>query len=312
MRGERGADYLNGENGDDALSGDGGDELFGGYNRHTWAPAIWRRTRYIPPRLRASIGRGLTRIRPSTWESISSLLSPALPARLGHRLPGEKIAKLASTLPASSPEGVYRLLTTHWEPASVLLAATEPATLVSDVTMWPSGGDIRRRMMIVDAVTYLPDDILAKVDRASMATSLEVRVPLLDPEIVRFAWKLPSSLTIANGRGKTPLRRILARRLPPELIDRPKMGFGIPLGEWLRGPLRAWADDLLDEGLLRSEGILDAGAVAAAWRTHLAGDRNLQYQLWDVLMFQAWLRSDRSGPSSSRSMGAPSMPAATP
>ena len=233
----------------------------------------------------------LSSIRPARWEGIIKRLQPVLPSRLHHRLPGEKIAKLAASLPASSPEAMYMRLVTHWEPETIVPAAREPLTIVTDPTRWPPGDDIRHRMMVLDAVTYLPDDILAKVDRASMATSLEVRVPLLDPEIVSFAWSLPSSMKISDGRGKVPLRDLLGRRLPQELLDRPKMGFGIPLGDWLRGPLRGWAEDLLDAKRLGNEGIVDEPSVRSAWSEHLSGRRNRQYELWDVLMLEAWLGS---------------------
>ena len=273
------------------LSGDAGDELFGGYNRYTWVPAIWRSTSWIPQRARAAMAGTLSSIRPSVWEGLSKRLQPVLPARLHHQLPGEKVVKLAETLRASSPEEMYLQLVSHWEPRSIVPAGREPLTPVTDGARWPPSGDIRHRMMVLDAVTYLPDDILAKVDRASIASSLEVRVPLLDPEIVSFAWSLPPSLKFADGRGKMPLRGVLERRLPPELIDGPKMGFGVPIGEWLRGPLRGWAEDLLQEDRIRSQGIVDGSVVRRAWLDHLSMRRNLQYRLWDVLMLQAWLQT---------------------
>jgi len=274
-----------------ALSGDAGDELFGGYNRYTWVPAIWRSTGWIPRPARAAMASLLTSIRPDRWERVIRRLQPVLPPRLHPRLPGEKMAKLAASLPASSPEAMYLRLVTHWEPATIVPSAHEPLTIVTDPSRWPPGSDIRHRMMVLDAVTYLPDDILAKVDRASMASSLEVRVPLLDPEIVAFAWSLPPSMKISDGRGKLPLRGLLERRLPSELLERPKMGFGIPLGDWLRGPLRDWAEDLLDAKRLGSEGILDQASARSAWSDHLSGRRNRQYELWDVLMLEAWLQS---------------------
>jgi asparagine synthase (glutamine-hydrolysing) len=274
-----------------ALSGDGGDELFGGYNRYTWVPAIWRSVGWIPRPARGAMAGLLASINPAHWEGILRRLRPVLPPRLHHRLPAEKVAKLAASLPASSPEEMYRRLVTHWEPASIVPAAREHLTIVTDPTRWPPNGDIRHRMMVLDAVTYLPDDILAKVDRASMATSLEVRVPLLDPGIVSFAWSLPPSMKISDGRGKQPLRGLLGRRLPQELLNGPKMGFGIPLGDWLRGPLRDWAEDLLDAKRLRNEGIIHEPSVRSAWNEHLSGRRNRQYELWDVLMLEAWLGS---------------------
>jgi asparagine synthase (glutamine-hydrolysing) len=180
-------------------------------------------------------------------------------------------------------------LVSHWKrPADVVLGASEPPTLVTDAADRPALAGFTERMMYLDSVTYLPDDILTKVDRASMAVGLEVRVPLLDHRVYEFAWSMPLHQKLRAGRGKWALREVLYRYVPPALVDRPKSGFGVPVGAWLRGPLRDWGEALLAPDRLRADGFFDVAAVRAAWDTHLAGRADLQYHLWDVLMFQAW------------------------
>jgi asparagine synthase (glutamine-hydrolysing) len=280
-----------------ALSGDGGDELFGGYNRYVWVPAIERLKARVPSFLRRLGAWGLDRLQPRTWRRIVSIAQPVLPGSLQHRLPEDKINKLVAALRSSGPGDTYRSLITHWEPADIVEGSDEPKTIATDPMMWPALQDIQQQMMFVDAVTYLPGDILAKVDRASMGVSLEVRAPFLDHRVVSFAWSLPSAIKLLDGRGKVPLRRLLDRFVPAPLVDRPKMGFGVPIGEWLRGPLREWAEDLLDPRRLRNEGFLRPEPVRIAWDEHLSRRRNRQYQLWDVLMFECWLQSiDASSP----------------
>lgn len=186
-------------------------------------------------------------------------------------------------------EAFYRSLVSHWtNPSAVVIGADEPDTLLSKADEWPETECLEHWMMAVDALTYLPDDILTKVDRAAMAVSLETRVPLLDHRVVEFAWKLPLHFKIRNGQGKWLLRQVLYRHVPPALIERPKMGFGIPLDSWLRGPLRDWAEGLLDESRLRREGFFHPASIRQAWAEHLSGKRNRQYELWNVLMFQQW------------------------
>ena len=184
-------------------------------------------------------------------------------------------------------------LVSEWtSPEDVVLNGKEPPTLLSERNLWPSIDDNVARMMALDTLTYLPDDILAKVDRASMGISLEVRVPLLDHRVVEFAARLPLFMKIRDGQGKWLLRQILYKYVPKTLLERPKMGFGVPIDTWLRGPLRDWAESLLDERRLRAEGILNPLPIRKKWAEHLSGKHNWQYELWDVLMFEAWLEEN--------------------
>jgi asparagine synthase (glutamine-hydrolysing) len=201
------------------------------------------------------------------------------------------VHKLAGVLGAQSPEALYLDLVSHWpKPSDVVTSGTETPTALTDPNRWARLPDFTQRMMYLDLVSYLPDDILTKVDRASMAVSLEARVPMLDHRVVEFAWRLPLEYKIKGNSGKHILRQVLYRHVPRALVERPKMGFGIPIDTWLRGPLRVWAEDLLDEGLLRRQGYLHPLPIREKWNEHLSGTRNWQYLLWDVLMFQAWLQ----------------------
>ncbi len=195
---------------------------------------------------------------------------------------------MASVLDLTDGDAVYRRLITHWEPSEIMPGIVEPKGIVWDASLRKQIPGLLERAQFLDLVTYLPDDILTKVDRASMAVALEARVPLLDHRVVEFAWRLPRSAKIRGGTSKWLLRQVLYRHVPPALIERPKMGFGIPLGEWLRGPLRDWAETLLAEHRLRDAGLVDAGLVRQLWQAHLDGHRNWQYLLWDVLMLESW------------------------
>jgi len=208
--------------------------------------------------------------------------------------PGEKARKLADVLTLSDGHAFYRQLTSHWtDPASIVIGATEPQTLLTDAVAWPKTDSLEHAMMAMDAQTYMADDILTKVDRAAMAASLETRVPMLDHRVVELAWRMPLDYKIRDGQGKWLLRQVLYRHVPKDLIDRPKMGFGIPLDSWLRGPLRDWAEAFLDENRLRSEGFFHPGPIRKMWAEHLSGKKNWQYHLWSVLMFQAWLENNK-------------------
>lgn len=277
-----------------SLSGDAGDELFGGYDRYFLGRRVWNRIGWIPRSVRRTGARLLTALPPERWERLFTRIGPFLPPAARQRNPGDKLYKLAEILGAARPEEFYRGLVSHWRhPSALVVDGREPATMLTLPGEWPKLDDFTERMMYLDSLSYLPDDILVKVDRAAMGVSLETRVPLLDQAIIEFAWRLPLAMKVRNGTGKWLLRQVLYRHVPAKLIERPKMGFGVPIDSWLRGPMRDWAESLLDEHRLRSEGWFDPAPIRAAWADHLSGRRNLQYLLWDVLMFQAWLGRQR-------------------
>jgi asparagine synthase (glutamine-hydrolysing) len=226
-------------------------------------------------------------------EQVSFLVNEAgdLPER------SEKIRKLISILPADSPEALYRRLSSHWQnPAEIVIDASEPGTVFTNRSGWANLPDFTLQMMYLDLVTYLPDDIFTKVDRASMAASLESRAPFLDDHrVVEFAWQLPLAYKVNQGQGKWVLRKVLEKYAPLRLFERPKMGFAIPIHDWLRGPLQDWAEALLDESILKSQGYLNPKPIRKKWEQHLSGRWNWQYHLWDVLMFQAWLQDQSKG-----------------
>jgi asparagine synthase (glutamine-hydrolysing) len=265
-----------------SLSGDAGDELLCGYNRYQITASTWGKLRRIPRPLRTLGARAITAIAPTTWNRLGAFLP--------HARVGDKLHKGAAVMDSTSVSDLYRGMASHWpDPAAVVIGGTEPATLLKGKEPVLAGLVEVERMMALDMLTYLPDDILVKVDRAAMGVSLETRVPFLDHRVVEFAWSLPLDYKLRNGVTKWPLRQVLYRHVPQALIERPKMGFGVPIGQWLRGPLRDWAEDLLNASRLRQEGFFQPEPIRQKWAEHLEGHRNWQYHLWDVLMFQAWL-----------------------
>ena len=272
-----------------SLSGDGGDELFGGYNRYIWARDVDRAMGRTPKALRRAASGMVQGVPVACWEGAFKAVSPLLPKRLRYAQAGHKLHKLAGVFDAAGPEEMYQRLVSLWQtPAAVVRGGREPPTLVGDPSAWPALGGLIDRMCLLDSLTYLPDDILVKLDRASMAVGLEGRVPFLDHRVVEFSWRVPLEMKLRDGQGKWLLRKLLARYVPPALIERPKMGFGVPIGDWLRGDLRDWAESLLDERRLAEAGIFDPAPVRRVWRQHLEGRHNWQYQVWAVLMFEAW------------------------
>ena len=279
-----------------SLSGDGGDELFGGYNRYFWGRSIWDRIGPMPVRVRRWVGTLLTICPPEWWNRAGQVMRTVLPNRFRMATLGDKIHKLAEVIDVVSPDDLYRrLISQHRDPGALVIGAEERPIWADEQVAGLKREDFSEGMMFRDFVGYLTDDILTKVDRAAMAVSLETRIPFLDHRVVEFAWRLPLHLKIRNGQGKWLVRQLLDRYVPRTLIERPKMGFGIPLDAWLRGGLRDWAEELLSEHRLHQEGYVAPALVRHKWEEHLSGRRNWQYWLWNVLTFQAWLRDhDRS------------------
>jgi asparagine synthase (glutamine-hydrolysing) len=278
-----------------ALSGDGGDELFGGYNRYLTARTTWRRMLHMPRFARHAVAGTLRTISPTAWDRLVERAGPLLPKKWRLSAAGDKAHKLAEVLLQPNGQAFFLNVASQWkDPASMVIGAQEPSTLLTDADAWPHTGNLAHWMMAMDAQSYLPDDILVKVDRAAMANSLETRVPMLDHRVVELAWRLPLHQKIRNGEGKWLVRQVLYRHVPKALVERPKMGFAVPLDSWLRGPLRDWAESLLGENRLRQEGYFDPVLIRQKWQEHLSGRRNWQYALWTVLMFQAWLEAGRN------------------
>ena len=272
-----------------ALSGDGGDEVFFGYNRYRAAATAWGKAKVVPGSVRSIAAGGLRALPTGTWDSLSALI----PSGKRPRMVGDKMHKLADLLGSGSEDDAYRALVSHWDKPSDLTGFEEP-----ELAMWRGGAalsDFTERMAYYDTLSYLPGDILTKVDRASMACSLEARVPLLDHRVVEYAWTLPKEIKIRDGVGKWPLRQILYHYVPKELVDRPKAGFAVPLADWLRGPLKEWAFEMLSVERLRDQTGLKPEPILRAFRDHLKGDGNHAEALCNILMLQSWM--DRWSPS---------------
>jgi asparagine synthase (glutamine-hydrolysing) len=278
-----------------SLSGDGGDELFAGYTRYAVGRELWGATGWIPRFLRRVGARTLRALPKRPLDVGLGWLVPVLNRYRTAGTAGDKVYKVAEILGHGTAEDLYVDLLSHWKrPEEVVRGSREPPTRHLDVRDIPNLPELTHRMMLIDLANYLPDDILVKVDRASMAVGLEARVPILDHRVVELAWRLPLSMKLRDGKGKWILRRVLHKYVPEELMARPKTGFGVPIDRWLRGPLREWAEALLDEDRIRREGWFDPGPIRTKWSEHLSGQRNWHYYLWDVLMFQAWLDAQAS------------------
>lgn len=268
-----------------ALSGDGGDETFLGYNRYRAADALWHRMQRTPASLRHMAAGILSGVSTGTWDALAHLM----PVSRRPSLAGDKAHKLAAALRHTNADDIYWQLVSHWQ-TPIVLGGTSSDRISADAMQ-----DFGERMAYYDSVSYLPDDILTKVDRASMSVSLEARVPLIDHRLLEFAWSLPKRMRLRNGTSKWLLRQVLYRHVPRAIVDRPKSGFAVPIAAWLRGPLREWAENLLDEQRLAEEGWFDPVPVRRAWTDHLAGKRNHWEALWNVCVAQAWRERWASG-----------------
>ncbi len=272
-----------------SLSGDAGDELFGGYNRHQAVQSFWGKISGLPRPIRAALAGVITTVPPGQWSAVFNGLNYLLPKQMHHSDIGSKIYKLANMIPAESPEAIYRAVISKWHnPEQIAVNAVEPVTHITNSGDHLENADLVHKMMYLDMVSYLPDNILTKVDRAAMSVSLETRIPFLDHRIVEFAWSLPTSMKIKGRESKWILRQLLYNHVPRKLIERPKMGFSVPLSSWLKGPLKDWASELLDEKSLIADGHLSSKPIQKKWQEHLSGRRDNSHELWSVLMFQAW------------------------
>lgn len=274
-----------------ALTGDGGDEVFAGYNRHVASNGLLRKLGKLPRPVRAAMAKAMTVLSPDQWQSVARLAPPGRKPRFL----GEKLHKLAPLLLLDGREQ-YRRVTSHWEnPEDIAIGGPERSSPIDEQGLDQLFTDPVALMRYLDMATYLPGDILTKVDRASMAVSLETRAPLLDHRLVEWSFRVPTSIHLHNGQGKWLLRQILERRVPRALFDRPKTGFGIPIGDWLRGPLKDWAEDVLSERSLREGGLVRPEPVRTLWARHISRSLNAQYRLWPVLMLTAWQREQQAG-----------------
>ncbi|MBI3038293.1 asparagine synthase (glutamine-hydrolyzing) [bacterium] len=275
------------------LSGDGGDEIFGGYNRYFWGEIIWKTMGWVPHEIKQGISNFISSRRPLKWQRVWKDFSFLVPNDLRVMNFEEKLQKVAKILSAKSPGAFYNDLVSDWpNPEGVVLGGKEPPTILTSSSKYDGYAGFAQRMMSLDFATYLPDDILVKLDRACMGVSLEARTPFLDHRIVEFALKMPLSVKIRKMQGKWILRQILYKYVPQKLVERPKMGLGVPIGFWLRGPLRDWAETLLSERRIKEEGFFNVKPIRQKWLEHLSGEKNWQNSIWSILMFQAWLEND--------------------
>lgn len=276
-----------------SLSGDGGDELFGGYSTYFWGRSVHQKISWMPRALRTAAAKSLSPFTKIDWSAL--LDSPVVPGSLKRRDLTRVLQKLTSILAVNEREALYRVLLSYWmDPAAIVHGAKEKLTALTDKSGWAKLNDFVHVMMYLDTVMYLPDDILVKVDRAAMGVSLESRVPLLDHRVIEFAWQLPLTMKVQGNTGKGPLRQLLHKYVPKKLVERPKQGFGVPIHEWLRGPMRPWAEELLNESRLREEGFFCEQPIRQKWVEHVSGRHNWQAQMWGVLMFQAWLEQHKT------------------
>lgn len=273
-----------------ALSGDGGDELFGGYTRYSWADRVWDTISILPQPSRRVLKQILRSMPLHNWNGFGPTVSNRLPALLNQSHPGQKLQKLSNVLDAKSIRDVYaRLVSQVNSPNKVVLHSSESASVLDETSIWNLSISNPEKMMLMDQMSYLPDDILTKVDRASMSMGLETRVPFLDHRVVDYAWRIPIEYKISDGSGKWILKQVLNRYVPENLMNRPKIGFSVPIGQWLCGPLRSWAEELLSAERLLNDGYFDHGLVSKMWLEHKSGKRNWQNELWGILMFQSWI-----------------------
>lgn len=273
-----------------ALSGDGGDELFCGYNRYVMSKRFWSKLNLMPTFIRKILALGIQSISPQKWDIMSKIL-------LGlnqYSNFGDKMHKGAKVLEAKTLNDMYFMLCSHWQnPSDVVINTKEPKTIFNKFKKELGILNSQEQMMAIDFITYLPDDILVKVDRAAMSLSLETRIPFLDHQLIEYVWKIPHSLKLKDGSGKWILKKILNQYVPKKFMNRPKMGFGVPLDTWLRGPLREWVENLISENRLKQEGYFNHSLIRQKWTEHLSGKKNWHSDLWDVLMFQAWIDENK-------------------
>ena len=271
-----------------ALSGDGGDELFAGYNRYVWDHGNLKHLLALPRSIRLMIANGLENVTPKTLQLLQNLI----PRSYRYPYMSDKLIKLANLLRVKDTSEIYWTLVSCWQhPENLVLDASEPTSVLDNLSLFEEAGSSTQYMQMMDLIGYLPGDILTKLDRASMAVSLEARVPILDHRVVEFAFGLPGHFKVRDGQSKWVLRQLLSKYVPNELVERPKMGFSIPLGDWLRQDLRDWTETLLDPVELRQDGILNADLIRRIWSEHLQGTADHQQKLWSVIAFQMWKKA---------------------